>query len=164
MGGGPVSEDVERVLAAGQLDTVDTDTLAELRTILEQSDPVPTGLVDRIQFAMTVAALEAEVARIADQPVGSTRGTAYQRATTMSFESEGFAAMVTIEERRGNLAGLHGWTSPDTEIELSCRGQSASTTSDEEGRFDFALVERGLTHLVFHRPGSTPIITPAFEI
>ena len=91
------SPEPEMSLAAEPLDAVDAHLLASLRHLHEALDPVPSDLVERVKFAMTVAALEAEVAEIVSSATLQTvRGTDYDRADTVTFASDGISVMVSI--------------------------------------------------------------------
>ena len=102
--------DPETTLAAGALDDVDAHVLDQLRHLHEVVDPPPADLVDRVKFAMTVAALEAEVADIVSSATLETvRGTDYDRADTVTFASDGLSVMVSIEHgatTRADIVGL----------------------------------------------------------
>ena len=150
--------DPETTLATGPLDDVDTLVLRQVRRLHEVLDPPPADLADRIKFAMSVAALEAEVAEIVSSATLETvRGTEYDRADTVTFASDGLSVMVSIE---------HGATIK-VEVELRERGRTRRATADGEGRFTFIGVERGLVSFVLRRgadPSAPPIITPAIEL
>ena len=158
------------LVAAEPVDDADLAALATVRALYLASDPVPPGLADRAKFAMTVAALEAEVAQImATTPeAAGVRATHYDRAGTITFSSDQLSAMITIDAVDGSTARVSGWvTSGPTAIELRERSGTQETSTDDEGRFSFAKVERGLVHLVLRRldaPDSRPVITPAIEI
>lgn len=158
------------VLAAGPIDAIDLRALAALRAIVQASDPVPSDLVERSKFAMTVAALEAEVAEITQTSVegAGVRSTVYDRAETITFSSDQLSAMITIEVVDGATARLSGWVAGgSTSVELRERSRTQTTETDSEGRFSFPSVERGLVHLLLRRldlPDSRPVITPAIEI
>jgi len=160
----------EDVLAAQPLDADDQRALDLIRTHLELRDPVPATLVERVKFAMTVASLEADVAHLIHEGAltGAVRTTDYDRATTVTFESDGFSIMVTLEESARNATTVRGWvTSPGAEVELRERSRTLTTTADDDGRFVFEGVERGTVHLVIRRhdaPGTRPVITPGIEI
>ena len=161
--------DPEITLAAGAFDEVDAHLLDQLRHLHEVLDPAPGDLVDRVKFAMTVAALEAEVAEIVSSATLETvRGTDYDRADTVTFASEGLSVMVSIEHGPATRADIIGWVSePNVEVELRERGRTRTTLVDEEGRFTFSSVERGLVNFVLRRrtdPDAPPIITPAIEL
>jgi hypothetical protein len=156
--------------ADGEIDEQDVRALSMLRTILQASDPVPTGLAERAKFAMSVAALEAEVAEITSTTaeLAGVRSTQYDRAGTITFSSDHLTAMITLEAVVGGSVRLSGWvTTGPTHVELRERSGTQETTTDDAGRFTFASVERGLVHLVMRRlddPQSRPVITPAIEI
>lgn len=158
----------EFVLAAEPVDDVDVRLLAELRDVAAHVDPMPGDLLDRIKFAMTVASLEAEIAQIVTtQDLVAVRGTDYDRADTVTFASDGLSVMVSIEGAGSTTADIVGWVSQgDVEVELRERGRTRSTRADEDGRFVFGGVERGLVNFVLRRPdpSSAPVITPAIEL
>jgi len=165
-----VNEDLDR-LAAEPVDAEDLRALTALRSIFADSDPVPPGLAERSKFAMTVAALEAEVAQItaASAEAAGVRTTTYDRAQTVTFSSAHLSAMITIELVDGGRARISGWVSADgpTAVELRERSRTQTTETDAEGRFGFPQVERGLVHLLLRRldlSDSRPVITPAIEI
>lgn len=160
----------ENTLAAQPLDADDDRALSLLRTHWTLTDPVPPDLTERVKFAMTVASLEAEVAHLMSDSieVGAVRTTEYDRATTVTFESDGMSIMVTLEESDQGQMLLRGWvTATGAEVELRERSRSRTTTADDDGRFVFEAVERGTVHLVIRdhdEPGARPVITPGIEI
>lgn len=165
----PTDVDLDR-LAGQPVDPADLHVLATVRAIFQASDPVPSGLAERSKFAMTVAALEAEVAEITQitAETAGVRAAVYDRAATITFSSDQLSAMITIEMVDGGTARLSGWIAEGpTSVELRERARTQTTATDSEGRFTFASVERGLVHLLLRRldlPDSRPVITPAIEI
>lgn len=163
------SPDPETTLAAGALDAVDAQLLEQLKHLHEVLDPAPADLADRVRFAMSVAALEAEVAEIVSSATLETvRSTDYDRADTVTFASDGLSVMVSIEHGPSTRADIVGWVSEgNVEVELRERGRTRTTMVDEEGRFSFTAVERGLVNFVLRRrgdPEAPTIITPAIEL
>ena len=153
-------------LAAGPLDSDDLLLLALMREHADRTDPVPSGLTDRIELAMTVAGLEAEVARLISMEDVAVRSLDYERATSITFASDQLSVMVTIEQVADGVV-VRGWlTTPGAEVELRGRDRTHLARTDADGRFQFADVERGLAHLVIRptEPDSSPVITPAFEL
>ena len=159
----------EQEYADVPFDAADAVVLAAIRDIFEKNDPVPADLTERSKFAMTVAALEAEVASIvSDGALVGMRSTEYDRASTITFASDGMTAMVSIEPERGGRARISGWvTEGPVEVELRERARTRVTRSDDDGRFALDGIERGLVHFVFRSlddAGAQPVITPAIEI
>lgn len=160
--------DPESILSAGRLDEVDDAILEQVRTVHDLLDPLPADLVERVKFAMSVAALEAEVAQIVTgASLATVRGTDYDRADTVTFASDGLSVMVNIEHGPSTKVDIVGWVSEGgVEVELRERGRTRTTVADDEGRFTFTGVERGLVNFVLRRtsPDAAPIITPAIEL
>ena len=52
------------LLADGPLDEADRRVLAAVRELFSRTDPMPSGLTDRLKFEITLAALNAEVAEL----------------------------------------------------------------------------------------------------
>ena len=163
-------DDLE-ALATSALDDTDAQILRELRELWTAVDPPPPGLTEKVQFAMTVAALEAEVARIVQE--GALESAAvrsdYEQISTMTFASESVSAMIDIEE--GGADGrrtVHGWVSENAiEVELRERHRCRRVAVDATGRFSFDGVEAGLVHFVFRHTtdgDDRPVITPAIEL
>ncbi|MFT3943037.1 MAG: hypothetical protein QM705_04335 [Ancrocorticia sp.] len=155
-------------LAQGPMDEEDLEILEALREMWDAVDPVPEGLTDRIQFAMSVASLQAEVARIVEEAeaLAVVRST-YERAMSVTFETSSVTAMLDIDEVDTDTVDITGWVSVKrVEVELRERHRSRFTHTDSNGRFEFPGISRGLIHLVLRPsdPGSRPIITPAIEL
>lgn len=161
-------DDLDR-LAAAALDETDHHILAGLRELWEAADPPSPGLTERVRFAMTVASLEAEVARIVEESLaGAGVRSSYERASTVTFTSGSLSAMIDIEAGDEDRVTVSGWVSAaSVEVELRERHRSRTTVVDASGRFAFSAVERGLVHFVFRRtddPSSRPVITPTIEL
>ncbi|PVG83317.1 hypothetical protein DDE18_08460 [Nocardioides gansuensis] len=164
-----MSEMDENSLAAAPLDGEDARVLRMLRELDEARDPVPAGLTERIGFALTVAALEAEVAELtALSAEGAGVRGEMEVANTVSFSGADLTAMITIEPADDGSRRVSGWASA-TPVEVQLRSATGvqDTTTDAEGRFGFDHVRPGLVHLVLRRqdmPGTPPLITPPIEI
>ena len=164
------SADLDR-LAAEPVDEHDLATLALLREVYEVADPVPDGLVERIQFAITLDDLEAEVARLQREAVPqlAARTDDATTARTVTFTSETLTTMMTITPTSGERVRLDGWAAPGGGIEVELRRGDSSTrqVADEDGRFVFEDVPHGLAQLVLRHTGEGgdhPVVTPAIEV
>jgi hypothetical protein len=156
-------------LAAGEIDTLDIETLHRMRAMYDALDPVPSGLVDRITFGITLDALHAEIAELqrSDELVG-VRGDETAQAQTITFTSARLTTMVTITVLSPDRVRLDGWVAPGggVAVEFRLDEQTLSATCDADGRFVFADVPRGLAQFVLRSPAADepPVITPSVEL
>ncbi len=156
-------------LAAGEIDSLDLDTLRRMRAMYDVLDPVPPGLVDRISFGITLDALHADIAELerSDDLVG-VRGDETTAAETITFTSARLTTMITVTVLSPDRVRVDGWVAPgaDVRVELRLNDQRLSATCDADGRFVFADVPRGLAQLVLRPPdsGVPPVITPSVEL
>jgi len=155
-------------LAAGQIDDTDTRLLSQVAAAFRSADPVPPNLVDRIQFGITLDALHAEIAEL--QRSDGLVGVRTQEATdgqTVTFTSPSLTTMVTITPGAADRVRVDGWVVPGqgVDVELRIVGTSLTTTADDNGRFVFDDVPRGLAQFVLRPPaGSSPVVTPSIEL
>ncbi len=156
-------------LASGPLDEKDARILANLSRMYEAADPVPEDLVERLQFAITLGALHAELAELQqlDELAGSARGA--DETKTLTFTSESLTTMVTVSAAGPDRVRIDGWCAPGSgaSIELRQVSTSAQVQADEDGRFVFDDVSHGLTRFVVRTAeptGRNPVITPAVEL
>lgn len=167
--------EVER-LAAQPLDDDDVALLAQLRTVLEEADPAPTDLVERVRFALALEEVFSEVARITrvgtDALAVRSEPTAQVRTETLTFSAERLTAMVTVT---GTVSGarMDGWVAPDAPVRVLLRRQDGgeTETETETGRFVFEGVEEGFVQLVFQPVGTIGaeaddviVVTPLFQV
>ncbi|MCL1870393.1 MAG: carboxypeptidase-like regulatory domain-containing protein [Promicromonosporaceae bacterium] len=152
------------------IDDQDAAVLDSLARALGTLDPVPDGLIERSLFAMTLAALEGEVMSMqeVDTLAGAIRGdTAPVEARTITFTHETLTVMVALSAADSGLVRIDGWLVPAAELVVELRQPDGdrSTTSDQDGRFSFDLVERGPASLLV-RPadGGAPVVTPVVEL
>jgi hypothetical protein len=157
-------------LAAAPLDEVDLALLDRLAAEYAQTDPVPDGLVERVQFAMTLDALHAEIAQLTrmDDLVGA-RAEAASEAQTVTFTSSSTSTMITVTPTGADRARIDGWATDAAGIAVELRTVDGSlhTQADEDGRFVFEDVPRGMVQFVLRHPEDTalpPVVTPALEI
>ncbi len=167
-------DSVLAMVASGAIDASDEEILRRLDALVDAYDPVPEGLVDRIGIALTVEALQAEVARlhlVGDLAASVRSDEASIEAGTITFTTDVLTVMISVHHEdgpSGDEVRVDGWAAPAGEltVELHQFGDVLVTTSDEDGRFSFADVERGPARLVLRRPSepSVPIVTPQVEL
>ena len=157
-------------LAAAPIDDVDLAVLDQLAAAYADADPVPDGLLERLQFAITLDALHAEIAQLTrlDDLVGA-RAEAAAEIRTVTFTSQSMSTMVTITPMTGDRVRIDGWATDGAGVEVELRTVTTrqTTTADDDGRFVFEDVPRGMAQFVLRHPGDSarpPVVTPALEI
>jgi hypothetical protein len=160
------------VLARGTIDATDERLLRRIGALYDLLDPVPDGLVEKLQFDVTLDALHAEVAQLQrfELEAAGARGddAGATEVQTVTFTSESLTTMVTITHTGPDRVRIDGWAAPGggVSIELRIAGSHLQASADADGRFVFEDVPRGLAQFVM-RPSSTeahpPVITPSID-
>ena len=156
-------------LGAAALDAQDVLVLQRLRALYSTVDPVPDDLVDRIEFEISLDALNAELAELQQLPAQAVgaRGTAPDEVTTLTFTSDSLTTMVSITVTAPDRVRIDGWLAPGSpaRIELRQVGEQWETQADQDGRFVFEDVPHGLSRFVVQADDAEPaVITPAVEL
>jgi hypothetical protein len=156
-------------LAAGEIDDIDIDNLHRMAQLYELLDPVPAGLVERIQFGITLDALHAEIAELQrSSDLVGVRSEEVTESQTITFTSAALTAMVTITALSADRVRLDGWVAPGdgVSVELRIGSDVMGTICDADGRFVFDDVARGLAQFVLRvpDPDRLPVITPSVEL
>lgn len=166
----PPSEPGLAELAAGQLDAEDRRALDRVAALFERLDPVPPGLVSRVQFGVTLDGLHAEIAELQrSEGLVGVRSDEATGAQTITFTSASLTTMVTINPQSAGRVRIDGWVAPGAgvSVELHIVDDSLRTVADADGRFVFEDVPRGMAQFVLRPPTGTsqkPVVTPSIEI
>jgi hypothetical protein len=155
------------------LDENDVALLAEVQRLYDEADPMPDDLIDRVQFALALDEVYAEIAYLTRMPVDAlaVRGESVTgtRTETLTFSAERLTAMVTVS-RIGDRLRIDGWIAPPAELEIRLRmqGERRQVIADESGRFVIEDLPEGFAQLSFH-PVDTDdaegvIVTPLFQL
>ena len=161
---------LEERLAAETLDADDFALLNSLRAYYDEHDPVPDGMVERIQFELTLDALQAEVATLTqlDLAGAGTRSAATESVRTITFTSESMTTMVTITPDSEGSVRVDGWAAPgaDIRVEILLTDGTRETYADADGRFVFEQVPAGLAKFALHPADgeSTTVVSPTMEL
>ncbi len=143
------------------LDATDERILTHLATLYTRIDPVPADLLERIDFRLAVAELEADIAELTRGELVGVRG---EETDSVTFTSGSLSLMVTTVVS-AHRARIDGWvTSPGAEVDAVAEGVTRSVVADDDGRFSLDDVPRGHVHFVVRRDGYRPVITPSMEI
>jgi hypothetical protein len=160
----------------GRLDEIDAAILGQLRAAYALADPPPADLDERVRFAIALADVDIEVARLQEDLLVGSGARGGERARTITFDAQSLTILVTVMDLPNGLVRLDGWLAPPAprtvELRLAASpGPSAAprlVTADDRGRFVFADVGRGLAQLVVHpaagvavEPG-TSVVTPSW--
>ena len=149
-------------------DEADAAILRELREVAGRLDPCPGDLGERVKFALTVRALEAEVAQLTAQPelVSRTAGEDLTEASTVTFSTDSLSIMVTIAPSTTGRSRVDGWLTCG-QADVECRiatGEVLTVHADEDGRFVLPDVPRGGAQLIVRTSNDRPVITPQFTV
>ena len=157
-------------LAEGQIDAADARVLSEVARIYDSLDPVPEGLVERVQFGITLDALHAEIAELQrSAEFTGVRSAGAADTQSITFTSTSLTTMVTITVLSADQVRIDGWLAPvgEVSVELRTRDRTFTVSSDADGRFVFESVPRGLAQFAMHpRAGEDGpgVVTPTIEI
>ena len=161
----------EAELAGQPLDPSDFALLNFLRAYYDEHDPVPDGLVERIQFELTLDALHAELATLMqmDMAGAGVRSAAPEAVRTITFTSESLTTMVTLTPQPDGTVRVDGWATPGAgiRVELLLADGPRETYADDDGRFVFEDVPSGLAKFVMHVPRGeeiSTVLSPAIEL
>jgi hypothetical protein len=157
-------------LADGPIDADDARVLGRIASLYDTLDPVPSGLVERIQFGITLDALHAEIAELqrSGDLVG-VRADELTEAQTITFTSPSLTTMVTVTPMTADTVRIDGWITPggNVTVELRTPEGTRTTTADEDGRFVLEDLPHGYAQFVIRPPegsGQPPVVTPSIEL
>ena len=153
------------------------DLLDVVRTVWQERDPVPPGMVARMQEAAALAAsgwedadLDIELMLLVERTdeLTGARG-ASTTAYTLRFAHDGVDLLlrVTPEDR---TARIDGWIVPPSPVAVRLLRDDGAPEGPlldvgDTGRFELTDLEPGLLRLRLEpAEGGTTFITPAFEI
>jgi hypothetical protein len=156
-------------LAAGAVDDVDVTVLRQTAALFDGLDPVPNGLIDRINFGLTLEALHAEVAELQRSAnLVGVRAETDSEVQTITFTSTTLTTMISVTPTPGDRVRIDGWIAPGGRVAVELRGrvETRLAEADEDGRFVFEDVPRGFAQFVLRPEGAEgrTVVTPAIEI
>jgi hypothetical protein len=163
--------DQEAALAAELIDASDQVVLNSVRAYFDENDPVPDGLVDRVQFELTLDALHTELATLMrfDMVDSGVRSAATEAVRTVTFTSESLTTMVTLTPQPGDTVRVDGWAAPGSgvRVEILLAAGPRETYADDDGRFVFDGVPKGLAKFALHVPKDddfSTVLSPTIEL
>jgi hypothetical protein len=156
-------------LAQGEIDDRDVAVLRDVARLYDALDPVPSGLVDRVKFGLTLDALHAEIAELQrTSELAGVRSEAAGDVQSVTFTSATLTTMITVTPTSADRVRVDGWIAPGGGVEVELRGRTAThrTVADADGRFVFEDIVRGLAQFILRppTPSTRPVATPSIEI
>ncbi|RMB59616.1 hypothetical protein [Tessaracoccus antarcticus] len=148
------------------MDGLDEMILGQLACLFDAVDPPPAGLADDVLFTLSLAALDAELATLADASALQLRTSAASPSDTVTFTSSALQLMVSATPDGDGLR-IDGWiTGGGLRVELIAGTTSWSATSDVNGRLVWHGVPHGAIRFLMHRDdeGSRTVLTPLIEL
>jgi len=136
--------------SGGKASPDDEMLLADISRFVDELDPPPQDLVQRVQFALALEDLDVEVARW--ERLDNLAGVRGGGTGTITFTVSDLTVMINLT-KMGKLHRIDGWLVPAgqhaVEVRVAEHGTS-STTADEGGRFVLDNVPRGTTQILVH--------------
>lgn len=164
--------DHEAELAEQPLDNEDLAVLNALRAMYDEADPVPDGLVERIQFEITLDALHAELATLTqlDLATSGARSASTESVRTITFTAETVTTMVTISPQPDGSVRVDGWVAPGAGllVEVLLADEARGTHADDDGRFVIENLPAGLAKFALHTTDAAgsphTVVSPTIEL
>jgi hypothetical protein len=131
------------------LDPADRELLAQVKEMLDETDPVPEFLIDAARGTYTWRTIDAELAELTDDSL--LEGTAVRSSRAprlLTFTAEAATLVIEVAEHvRGASPGRRLWgqvLSPrPAEVDVRHADGTVSVTADEFGRFRAEAVPPG---------------------
>jgi hypothetical protein len=158
--------------AGETLDAADEIVLRRLGELFEGADGPPEGFTERMRFAVAARGLADELARMSPSAPVAARGQE-RPARTWTFEAASLTIFVMAEPTRDGGTRVDGWLAPVAQRTVRLRraavgeggGGYRETVADQQGRFDYPDVPRGLVQIVVVASDDGPgVVTPTFEL
>lgn len=133
---------------------------------------MPANLVARVQFALALDEVYAEVAEITRLPADAlavrSEAAPGMRTETVTFAADRLNVMLTVSRPAAEHVRVDGWVTPVTALRITLRMQEGSqeVSADESGRFVFESLPEGFAQLTF-TPDDDPrgvVVTPLFQL
>ena len=143
-----------------ELNPADQRLLAQVRSVLDEIDPVPDALLTSARAALTWLTIDAELAALAEDSAlesAGVRSTGLTRSVT--FESD--AGVLAFEVSGDDERQIVGQADRPADLMVRHNGDPITIATDEQGRFriDGVLAGPVSLHCVFRDTPESPIVT-----
>lgn len=146
----------------------DAQMFARLRTLWQEVDPMPAGLIDRMVAAVAADGLSREYAllTLVEGQLGAVRGEA--DALTLQFSDGSTSILLHVTTTASGRRRVDGWVdTAAAEIVLTQGEKTRAVSPEETGRFVFDDVPPGLTRVRLTTvigDETRTLATPQFEL
>lgn len=144
----------------------DLALLADIGRAQDELDPLPPGLVERIEFAISLELLNAELATLTDAELLTVRSEEAVVTDTVTFTASSISLMIVLSPDQ-DAVRIDGWvTGGGITVTLHAGADSHPAVSDATGRLVWSGVPHGPVRFLVApaRPGGRPVVTPMIEV
>jgi hypothetical protein len=165
-----MSDPADDISAEERLDSTDEAILGQLDRVVNQLDPPPADLDDRVIFSIQLDDVDREVARLVEGALVGAEHRGTESTHTLAFEADSRAILLTVVEGADGLVRLDGWLAPAAPLRVELRfadsTPSRTVTCDAAGGFVFDAVPRGYAQLIVDPAdeGGRSVVTPSFAV
>lgn len=143
----------------------DLELLAGIGRAQEALDPLPAGLLERLEFTISLELLNAELATLTDTELVPTRSDDLV-TDTITFTASSTSLMIVLSPDPDGVR-IDGWvTGGGVTVTLHAGNDAHSAVSDATGRLVWSAVPHGPVRFLVApaRPGGRPVVTPMIEV
>lgn len=144
-----------------ELNPADRRLFAEVRTVLDEMDPVPDAVLTSARAALTWLTIDAELAALAEDSAMASSGVRSTDLTrSLTFESEAGVLAFEVSED-GDARQIVGQADRPADLTVRHNGPLIAVATDDQGRFRIGDVLAGPVslHCVFRDTPENPIVT-----
>lgn len=149
------------------MDELDDEILEQVQDLFDALDPPPADLMEEVVVAISLAALDAEIATLQDESELMLRTSGAASTDAVTFTGSSVQLMVSTSEEEGDTMRIDGWvTGGGVEVELMRGTDSTTAVADAHGRLVWRRVPRGQVRFLIHptASGARPVLTPVIEL
>ncbi|MGA4669001.1 hypothetical protein ACPCG0_04245 [Propionibacteriaceae bacterium Y1923] len=132
----------------------------------EAFDPLPAGLLERVEFAISLERLNAELATLTADELVATRSDVQVSTDTITFTASSISLMIVLTPH-GDRVRIDGWvTGGGVSVTLHTGAAAHRQVSDATGRLVWPEVAHGPVRFLVESdlPGARPVVTPTIEV
>jgi hypothetical protein len=148
-------------MPGADLDPADRRLLDEVRSVLDDVDPVPDAVLTSARAALTWLTIDAELAALAEDTALASSGVRSTGLTrSLTFESEAGVLAFGVSGD-GEVRQIVGQADRPADLTVRHNGDPITVATDQQGRFriDGVLAGPVSLHCVFHDTPASPIVT-----